>query len=250
MSKRWIKAAAIAGVVLLLGAVPASFGFVYLTVRQDLAAFPELRAFSQIAFGTETGFGGNEERVSKWTDPIVFATAGPKAASLDTYVTDYFRSLADITGLHISAAQAAEAPPNFTIRSLAPAEIADAIAAADWQDHTRRFLHRFAETDMPCVFATRTDGGRIFRAEVFLKDDLSRSQAEFCIQEEVAQALGLPNDTDAIADTVFNDINDVMHLTPLDERLLHLLYLDEVKPGMSRILALYRLGKYLRDACS
>ena len=51
----------------------------------------------------------------------------------------------------------------------------------------------------------------------------------------------------AVANTVFNDVNDVTHLTALDEGLLRLLYLDTIEPGMSRVLALYRLGKHLRE---
>ncbi len=80
-----------------------------------------------------------------------------------------------------------------------------------------------------------------------MKHVINRAQAGFCIQEEVAQALGLPNDSDVIANTVFSDVNDVTQLTPLDETLLRLLYLDVIEPGMSRILALYKLGAHIRS---
>ena len=44
----------------------------------------------------------------------------------------------------------------------------------------------------------------------------------------------MPNDSDVIANTIFSDLNDVTQLTPLDETLLHLLYLDVIEPRMSR----------------
>ena len=246
MTRNWTKAAAIIGVAVLVGIVPVSYGFVQLTVKRNLRAFPELRAFSEVAFGTETGRGGNEQHVVKWTDPVIFATSGT-TGSIDAYVAGYFLTLSDITGLSISSGESSRTEPNFLIRSLASDDMEGVIEQGTWRPHARGFLRQFAETNMPCVFVLRTQEGRIVRADVFLKHDINRAQAGFCIQEEVAQALGLPNDSDVIANTVFSDVNDVTQLTPLDETLLRLLYLDVIEPGMSRILALYKLGAHIRN---
>nr|WP_281356573.1 DUF2927 domain-containing protein [Sulfitobacter algicola] len=54
-----------------------------------------------------------------------------------------------------------------------------------------------------------------------------------CIQEEMAQAMGLPNDSDAARPSIFNDNEEFGVLTNHDLMLLRMLYDPRLKPGMT-----------------
>jgi len=67
----------------------------------------------------------------------------------------------------------------------------------------------------------------IIRAE---HPDLLRAS---CIQEEVAQGLGLSNDYPLARPSIFNDDEEFGLLTTHDEKLLEMLYDERLRPGMS-----------------
>jgi hypothetical protein len=54
-----------------------------------------------------------------------------------------------------------------------------------------------------------------------------------CIHEELAQALGLPNDSNAARPSIFNDDEEFALLTTQDEWMLKILYTPALRPGMT-----------------
>jgi hypothetical protein len=54
-----------------------------------------------------------------------------------------------------------------------------------------------------------------------------------CLHEEIAQGLGLINDSPQARPSIFNDNSEFALLTRQDELLLRLLYDPRLKPGMS-----------------
>lgn len=54
-----------------------------------------------------------------------------------------------------------------------------------------------------------------------------------CLHEEIAQALGLPNDSPRARPSIFNDDEEFALLTDHDELLLRILYSRELQPGMT-----------------
>ncbi len=71
-----------------------------------------------------------------------------------------------------------------------------------------------------------TDAIAIIRAEL---PEISR---EACYFEELAQGLGLPNDSPRARPSLFNDTAEFAVLTALDEQLLRILYDSRLEPGM------------------
>ena len=55
-----------------------------------------------------------------------------------------------------------------------------------------------------------------------------------CIHEELAQSLGLPNDSNAARPSIFNDDQEFALLTHQDELMLQILYDPALSPGMTR----------------
>ena len=58
-----------------------------------------------------------------------------------------------------------------------------------------------------------------------------------CIHEEVAQGLGLPNDSLQARPSIFNDDDEFALLTNHDELLLRMLYDPRLTPGMTEAQA-------------
>lgn len=54
-----------------------------------------------------------------------------------------------------------------------------------------------------------------------------------CLHEEIAQGLGLPNDSPLARPSIFNDDQEFALLTPMDELMLRMLYDARLRPGMS-----------------
>jgi len=54
-----------------------------------------------------------------------------------------------------------------------------------------------------------------------------------CVHEEVAQGLGLPNDSPTARPSIFNDDEEFALLTTHDEMLLSMLYDSRLRPGMT-----------------
>lgn len=73
---------------------------------------------------------------------------------------------------------------------------------------------------------TYTDALAIIRAEL---PDLSRRA---CYYEEIAQGMGLPNDSPRARPSLFNDSAEFAVLTVLDEQMLRILYDARLRPGM------------------
>lgn len=69
-----------------------------------------------------------------------------------------------------------------------------------------------------------------------------------CIHEEMAQAMGLPNDSPEARPSLFNDGLEFAFLTEHDEILLRMLYDPRLKPGMSAEEARPLLPQIARDA--
>jgi len=72
-----------------------------------------------------------------------------------------------------------------------------------------------------------------YRSSVILiKSEHSIAQRNACVQEEMAQALGLTNDSRAARPSIFNDDEEFAALTRHDELLLRILYDPRLQSGM------------------
>jgi hypothetical protein len=70
------------------------------------------------------------------------------------------------------------------------------------------------------------------RAIALIRSEQPELMRRSCIHEELAQGLGLGNDSDRARPSIFNDDEEFALLTTHDEELLRLLYHPALKPGM------------------
>ncbi len=105
------------------------------------------------------------------------------------------------------------------------------------------------------VFAspTNTSPYKFVRAVTLIRAELPDLTRRSCIHEEIAQGLGLSNDSPAARPSIFNDNDEFALLTSHDEKLLTMLYDPRLEPGVTaedarpvvRIIARELMGQQL-----
>ncbi len=202
--------------------------------------------FVQIGVFNEFTFSGgtyedrrSEGRVQRWEKPVRLAMDFGPAVSDDIRTTSrrtvagYASRLARVTGLDISLGKTRG---NFTVAVLTVDELEAygptlmrlvpglsqslATQITEMPRPTYCAVYAFSDADNPDSFHSAV---AIIRAEhpPLLRDS--------CFHEEIAQGLGLSNDSPAARPSIFNDDDEFALLTRHDELLLEILY-DERLP--------------------
>jgi hypothetical protein len=206
------------------------------------------RHFEQVAFFTEytQTMAGFEARpapalLRRWEGPVRIGLAfGPnvpadRRARDRAEVAALADRLARLTGLPVALTGAganlvvivADADARRDVGWLAgvapglPDGVIAEIATMPRATFCAAFSIEAAET--PSVFT---------RAVVAIKDEQPPLLRRNCFHEELAQALGLSNDSPRVRPSVFNDVPEFALLTRHDELLLRMLHDPALQPGM------------------
>ncbi len=181
-------------------------------------------------------------RLRRWDMPVRMtmefgASVTPEQQSRDrTTVAAYAQRLSRVSGLSILQT---DADPNFHVLVLGEDD------RATYRDRLREIVPGIAESslraitqlprDQLCIVVAFSEGGgasyskavAIIRSE---HPDLLRTS---CFHEELAQGLGLANDSPQARPSIFNDDEEFGLLTTHDELLLKMLYDPRFRTGMS-----------------
>jgi hypothetical protein len=190
-------------------------------------------AFVDIALGSEHEV--KRRQVRKWTTPIHYALihhAGDSALH-ERLIQTHFAHLAGLTGLSIAPAASIDAA-NYLVVLTSESRLKDDFQRYfGWNSADERDKF-FREAVCLGTFASSRRNGRITRAVVIIPVDRARARGKLpaCIVEELTQVLGLPNDSDKVFPSVFNDHSTDVFLTGLDVLLLRMLYDPRIVHGM------------------
>jgi hypothetical protein len=198
-----------------------------------------LDAFAKIAFGNEF-VAEPDPRLQKWVRPIHWrafeyaALADPERA----FLARHMARLQRLTGHDFVPAESWQ-EANFIILFV-PEDRYEATVERYLAPGRRHLLPRLAATACLGVLRNHRVTFEIEHAVAIIPIDRARARglATSCIAEETTQLLGLLNDSDEVAGTLFNDRGDARDLTMLDELLVRLLYHPQLRPGMRRSEAL------------
>jgi hypothetical protein len=146
----------------------------------------------------------------------------------------HLRHLETITGLSIEPVKSAEKANLIIVFS----------REDTLKDDLLHFFHMRSANDREqffkhsvCLgrFATNSEGA-ILNAVVIIPVDRAREHAKLvdCIVEELTQVLGLPNDSEKVFPSIFNDRSVDHLLSGLDYILLKTLYDPRLRPGMGK----------------
>lgn len=210
-----------------------------------------IRNFQRIAFGVEA-FDDQRAGIRplrRWQGPVTWNVISPRPADI-RMVTAMMARLAGLTGLELGRDPDRPQIVIFFIDS-----------------HTREDLARYLDTEegpgarilaramrvgdrvSPCHAGMAGDeiGGTITAAYVIIKDETPGPLRRACVEEELAQVMGLTNDDPDVRPSVFNDDQEFALLTGHDAMLLRMLYHPAMRPGMTREEAGPLLPRVLSD---
>lgn len=232
------------GLAVVLG---ASLSTASLAATDDVASADRMVAtFDEIVFHAEFG-QSIEPRVSKWVDTLnvyLDIRAGDPTLYL-RLVEAHIEDLADLTGLEIVIVPTADDANVFMVFDRDEQLLR---SAADYQPTIGQHAEQIAKTLCFGIYSVNS-GFEIKRAVIGIPTDRAASLGKLpaCIVEEMTQVMGLPNDSDDISPSIFNDSSDDNELTDLDRWLVRLLYDPAMKPGMDRQAALAQIRSLADD---
>jgi hypothetical protein len=189
------------------------------------------RDFLALHFQLETG--RELDLFTRFEGPVTVAVEGPAPATLEDDLSDLLERLRSEARIDIRRAAPGEKGA-ITIAALPRRELQRAVPGAacfvvprvaGWADY---LANRFGPATDWATLQTRR------RASVFLPADVSPQEVRDCLHEEVAQALGPLNDLHRLPQSVFNDDNMHVVLTPYDMAILRAAYDPALRSGMTR----------------
>lgn len=201
------------------------------------------QSFYDIALKNE--YNSAQTRVRKWNKPLsiyIQHEVGDEQLHL-RLVKMHLTQLSQITGLSISYVNKKTAA-NVNI-FLTRSNQVNSLIRKEISPNAIKQLRNSV-----CLANIKTNrNSEIIKALVIIPIDRARMHGKLvsCIVEELTQILGLPNDSKTIYPTIFSDRNTYKLLTGLDYLLLKLLYLPEIKNGMSKAEITPIIRKQLRE---
>ena len=110
--------------------------------------------------------------------------------------------------------------------------------------------YRTALNEAICIAQFKANRySRLIGGSIIIPVDYARQKSRFldCIVEEITQLMGLPNDSNEVFPSIFNDVSIDSYLSPLDYLLLKLLYSPRLSPGMTVQQTLAALPLAIQD---
>ncbi len=210
-----------------------------------------VRNFEKIAFFDEYERGGGLRAASgasvglrRWPGPVRFgiefgASVDPTRHTTDRQaVTNYVQRLANLTRHPMTAGSAANA--NFHVLIMGEDDRSQMLARVQSIvpniDRASLGLLQSMPRGIHCLvmaFAGPENDFAYTRAIAVIRAEHPDLLRLSCVHEELAQGLGLANDSPAARPSIFNDDDEFALLTTQDQIFLRMLYDPRLYPGMS-----------------
>lgn len=192
-----------------------------------------LKSFIEIAMFNE--YSAGSAAIRKWTVPIgyFFVHRTGDQALHERLARMHLEQLSEITGLSIKPAPAQKSA-NLLIIFSSEAQLQNELLNDFGISNKQQREMLFRRSVCVGHFALAGDAS-ISRAVVIIPVDRASAHAKLvdCIVEEITQVLGLPNDSEKVFPSIFNDKSVDSLLSGLDYLLLKMLYDPRIKAGMN-----------------
>lgn len=197
--------------------------------------------FQRVAFAVESfnGQEAGERTLRRWQGPIRYKVLTDR--SVDTAAVDtMMERLSGLTGIEVERVDEGWNLAVFFIDGRMRQGLARHLDGMEGEGaaHFAQAL-RVGDTVSPCHAGMFGDPrkGVIQAAYVIIKDETEGILRQACIEEELAQTMGLTNDDPRVRPSIFNDDQEFALMTAHDALLLRMLYHPRLKPGMTRAQA-------------
>ncbi|MGR9073712.1 MAG: DUF2927 domain-containing protein [Gammaproteobacteria bacterium] len=206
-----------------------------------------IQSFFEIALKNE--YSSGDQVVRKW-DAGIFYYFDHRVEDRELHerlARDHMRHLSEITG-HSFEQTLRRQKANLTIVFSREKGMEKELKALGWKG-SKFQLKKFTDDNVCFAFFFFKPKGAIERAFVLIPVDRANSHGKLvsCIVEELTQMMGLPNDSEKVFPSIFNDKSYHSLLTGLDYLLLKILYDKRMIAGMTRAEADPVIKKIVRE---
>jgi hypothetical protein len=186
--------------------------------------------FFKTAFGAELLLAGAVNRIRKFDGPVRVFVENRARPNRSSQVADVVADVrARVQNLDIAVVDSA-AEANVVVTLVRDRDLPRAINNIYGREHARLIQRSLAPQ---CLSGFRKDETfRIIHSDVIIVADAGDFIFYDCVYEELLQALGPINDTNAVPWTMFNDDVQMGFFDVYDQYLLNILYDPRVRPGM------------------
>jgi len=213
---------------------------------ERLAAAKYVKFFDLVTFGSEFASTKASGIVRKWPGSTVkykMAGLADEADFYRTVIERHAEALRIYTGVTYTEIPGDAAGEDLIFVFASRNTMKD---AGRLIESNERVLREVARAN--CYFLSyHNPKGQIVKGLIAVNSDLDRLKVEHCLLEEMAQSLGLPNDSRLISPSIFNDRENQAALTLIDKVLLRTLYDTRIKVGTSRPEALVVANNIVRS---
>jgi len=207
--------------------------------------------FESVVFGAEyKDVAKGSTVIKKWVEPIRINVTSIGGKMIDkpdggkelklakrkpsktevALIRKHFGRLLKITGLKTESAKKSGKKPNLFIKFV-PRRAMHAPFLVPGVD--KKMLRRLAAPGV-CYFLTAAKQGRIIWGTIVVNGQLPERDMDACLMEELTQALGLPNDSDIVKPSMFNNRAQPTAINRTDAIMIRTLYDKRLQPGMPR----------------
>lgn len=178
----------------------------------------------------------------RWETPVIwkFAVTAAEFPSPKGRIARTMQTIAHVTGHSIRQAADGEKANFFVL--FVDETSASVVREVSDEPVVANFVEQFGRAEnAPCIGAfshIRASGAAIRGAVVLIRHSLPPRLRAACIEEELAQSMGLPNDDPRVRPSIFNDDNEFAYLTRHDLALLRILYDSRLSAGMTEAEAM------------
>ncbi|HIJ83763.1 MAG: DUF2927 protein [Magnetococcales bacterium] len=200
-----------------------------------------------VAFGNEYT-GEKFPRVRKWKNPIRIGVQGIAPAYLDEDIRQHTGQLGRLSGHPIDLVYSENMRKSGQVASDFKTSQVNVIVFFTARDQIHQKILQYFDNKKEWVdqmMQSSTCFAKFFKkkdeikaAIVVIPSHHSREIVRACVVEELTQIMGLPNDSDLVTESIFNDKSRFNELTPQDQILLRTLYDGRIQIGMPRDAAL------------
>lgn len=246
--------------VVLVFASVLTLGHVAVSHAEQSTVDKLLEHFDNVVFGSEYAEVKSAVRIQKWMSPIrvsisamqgnmINKAGGKRELKLKrirpspeqvTMIRKHLTTLVRITGASSEKSDTKNGKPaNFLIKFVPRIVMGQAFLAKDVDP---KIMARLGKAGV-CYFLTRSiSTGAMFRSLIVVNNELPADQMDACLLEEMTQAMGMPNDSDIVQPSIFNQTSTQRQLSKNDVIMLKTLYDKRLPAGTPRRDAL-RIGR-------
>lgn len=212
--------------------------------REDLAL-----NFAKVGFGSEFAIVNGtysaldvdaSAPLTRWGGPIRYAAFGDYAQADTETLVAFTQRLTAATGLSIGPAQLEPNLLIFFLDDRGREQVSRLFAREpDYRPLIDLFEAWRDDPKWPCAAEfyyhapTSPKAHEIYFAVVYIRTEVTGLSRRSCIEEEIAQTLGLARDDPSLRPSIFNDDEEFALMTEHDAALLQILYDPRLTPGMT-----------------